>query len=250
MLIVCKTVLYNKYASFALYQLSLRCDMGSDMLHRELLCRKSCEDGRRIGSSLHRLSIKRIEFSYHNQFDFNLHIFFACIFAVLLFIYLLYKIGICGCISKGMCKMLWSCIVSCFSSCEYLSMLAWFKLKNLKQSREERKRYLEDYYDTSSDDDLEERISYSRVPRSTELRRTLSKRSRDRRRIYLDRSLRPRSHRIRVGISRRSIYMNENDQGLKHHHGHVSSALHNIKVTHTSRFVQKANVKRIHHRRY
>ncbi|OAY67948.1 hypothetical protein ACMD2_10512 [Ananas comosus] len=198
-------------------QLSLRCDMGSDMLHRELLCRKSCEDGRRI---------------------------------VLLFIYLLYKIGICGCISKGMCKMLWSCIVSCFSSCEYLSMLAWFKLKNLKQSREERKRYLEDYYDTSSDDDLEERISYSRVPRSTELRRTLSKRSRDRRRIYLDRSLRPRSHRIRVGISRRSIYMNENDQGLKHHHGHVSSALHNIKVTHTSRFVQKANVKRIHHRRY
>ncbi|OAY78570.1 uncharacterized protein LOC109717629 [Ananas comosus] len=172
------------------------------------------------------------------------------LYIVLLFIYLLYKIGICGCISKGMCKMLWSCIVSCFSSCEYVSMLAWFKLKNLKQSREERKRYLEDYYDTSSDDDLEERISYSRVPRSTELRRTLSKRSRDRRRIYLDRSLRPRSHRIRVGISRRSIYMNENDQGLKHHHGHVSSALHNIKVTHTSRFVQKANVKRIHHRRY
>lgn len=169
------------------------------------------------------------------------------LYIVLLFFYLLYKIGICHCLGKSICKMLWACFTSCFSACEYGCMFIWFKMKNLRRMKQENLRDMEEYDSSFSDDELEERLSYSRMPRTIEFRKSLSRRSRERRRIYLERSLRPRSHRIRVGISRGSIYVNERDRGK--HDRHVST-VHNIKVTRTSKFVQKANGNRIHHRRW
>lgn len=116
-------------------------------------------------------------------------------------------------------------------------MFVWFKLKNVKQMKEERlKRMEQDYGSTSSDDDLEESVLYARTLRS------LSQRSRERRRMHLERSLRPRSHRVRVGISKHSIYINEKDPRKRHGHG---SILQKIKVTHTSKFAQKGNGRRI-----
>ncbi|WOL03573.1 hypothetical protein Cni_G12293 [Canna indica] len=170
----------------------------------------------------------------------------ALLYVVLLFFYLLYKVGCCQCIGRGACKMLRECLASCCSSCEYGCMFLWFKLKNTKYSKEERLRRM-DQYDTSSsdddDDDLEDGLPYAhRRPRSIAFMRSLSQRSRERRRMHLERSLRPRSHRVHVGINRQSIYINDKDP-IKHHRR--GNMLHNIKVTHTSKFVQKANVKRI-----
>ncbi|CAL9145566.1 unnamed protein product [Musa hybrid cultivar] len=160
----------------------------------------------------------------------------ALLYVVLLFLYLLHKIGFCQCIGRGACKMLRACFMSCFSTCEYACMFVWFKLKNVKQMKEERlKRMEQDYGSTSSDDDLEESVLYARTLRS------LSQRSRERRRMHLERSLRPRSHRVRVGISKHSIYINE-DPRKRHGHG---SILQKIKVTHTSKFAQKGNGRRI-----
>jgi len=175
--------------------------------------------------------------------------FFSLLFAVLLFFYLLHKIGIFQCIGRSLCKMLWACFTSCFYSCEYGCMFLWFKLKNLKQVNREQVRDVEGYLSSSSEDDLEEdRISYRHVPRSSKFRRSLSHRTRERRRIQLERSLRPRSHRIRVGISQSSVYVNERE--ARKHDRHVSAVHHNVKVTRTSKFVQKGNVNKIHHRRW
>lgn len=162
---------------------------------------------------------------------------------MLLFFYLLHKIGICHCIGKGLCKMLWACFASCFSSCRYGCMFLWFKLKNVEHMNREHVRDYEDYLSSSSEDDLEERTPYGRISRSMKYRRSLSHRARERRRVHLERSLRPRSHRVRVGISQSSVYVNVRDP--RKHVVH-----HNIKMTRTSKFVQKGNVNRTRHRRW
>lgn len=141
--------------------------------------------------------------------------------------------------------MLWQCLVSCYSSCEYSCMFVWFKLKNAKEDR--RRRRMEAYELSSSRIGSDESISYATTPRSVRFVRSLSQRSRERRRIQLERSLRARSHRVRVGISQHSVRIHGEEEPRRlHRHGDV---LHDVKVTHTSRFVQKGNVKRIHRRR-
>lgn len=144
--------------------------------------------------------------------------------------------------------MTWACFTSCFSSCEYGCMFVWFKMKHLKQRRQEQVRDIEDYLSSSSEDDLEERISYRHIPASRSFSRSLSHRTRERRRMHLERSLRPRSHRIRVGISQSSVYVKERDH--RNHMMHVGAIHHNIRVTRTSKFVQKGNSKRIRSRRW
>ncbi|KAF8404070.1 hypothetical protein HHK36_008947 [Tetracentron sinense] len=171
---------------------------------------------------------------------------FVLFYIVLLFFYLLYNTGICGCVGRSLCKMLWACFASCFSACEYGCMFLWIKLKMLKQMKREHIRDIEEF-DSSEDEFTDESLS-SHMPRAIEFRRSLSHRSREFRRTHLRRSLRPRSHRIRVGISRDSVYVNGRSPINRGRH---VSAVHNIKVTQTSKFVQKgANMNsRIYHRR-
>lgn len=168
----------------------------------------------------------------------------ALLYVVLLFVYLLYKIGCWQCVCKGACRMLWQCLVSCYWSCERGCMFVWFKLKNAKEDR--RRRRMEAYELSSSGFGSDESISHVRSPRSVRFARSLSQRSRERRRIQLERSLRARSHRVRVGISQHSVRINGEEPRRLHRHGDV---LHDVKVTHTSRFVQKGNAKRFHKRR-
>jgi hypothetical protein len=125
-------------------------------------------------------------------------------------------------------------------------MYLWYKMKRVRRIREEQRQIeMEDYLYSSStsEDDIEE-ARYQYVG----FGRTFSQKLRDdKRRLYMQRSLKPRSHRIRVGISKHSIFMDEREPRLRHRHG---SSVHNIRVTHTSRFVQKAHGRRIHHRRW
>ena len=75
---------------------------------------------------------------------------------------------------------------------------------------------------------------------------SLSGRWRDYREVHLRKSLRPRSHRIKVGISRDALYKRNLTK-----HGHHVNTVHDIRVTHTSKFAQKgANYRgRVHQSR-
>lgn len=165
---------------------------------------------------------------------------FLC--AVLMFFYLLYKAGICDCIGRSLCKMVWAFCSSCFYAWEYGCMFLWIKLKNLKRMRRDHVRDILEEYDVSDNELTDESLSYRHAPRAIELRRSFSCRSRERRRIHIRRSLRPRSHRIKVGISRDPVYSNR-DMGK-----HVKT-VHDIKVTQTSKFVQKGRANRVCRRR-
>lgn len=161
---------------------------------------------------------------------------------VLLFFYLLYKLGICWCIGHSLCKILWACLVSWFSIWEYCCTFFWVKLIKLKRRNQVHRRNIEHEFDTSEADayydyDVESH-SFDDSPRD----RSLSSRSReiDYRGTHLRKSLRPRSHNVRLGISRDSM----------HRHGHShrrntikqhthNGTIHGIKVAHSSKFVKK-----------
>ncbi|XP_077212892.1 uncharacterized protein LOC143848004 [Tasmannia lanceolata] len=163
-------------------------------------------------------------------------------YIVLLFFYLLYKTGICQCVGRSLCKMLWALFASSFYACEYGCMFLWIKARSIKRMNQNHLIDIEDYDSSEELDDG--RMSYlEHVPRPIEIRRSLSRRSREHRKIQMLRSLKPRSHRINVGISRDSVYMNDRTPGK-----HVKT-VHNIKVTRTSKFVQKGNANRVYRRR-
>ncbi|XP_059629973.1 uncharacterized protein LOC132272925 [Cornus florida] len=91
-------------------------------------------------------------------------------------------------------------------------------------------------FDTSTgEQELEEGSfsSHHHLPRHMKDRRSL----RDYRGDHLRRSLRPRSHRIRVGISGDSVYVNKRNPIR---HGHHGSTVHDIRVTKTSIFAHKS----------
>ncbi|PIA47480.1 hypothetical protein AQUCO_01400256v1 [Aquilegia coerulea] len=171
----------------------------------------------------------------------------ALLYIVLLFFYLLHKTGVCYCIGRSLCKMIWACFAACFYACEYGCTFLCYNMRKLKRVNGRRHRR-EFYHQDDYINDDEESISYSPL-RSIELTRSLSRRSRKIRKSHLETSLRPRSHRIRVGISRNAAFVNHTTNPVKHHKH--NSTLHNIRVTKTSKFVKKgANIpNRSHHRR-
>lgn len=147
--------------------------------------------------------------------------------AVLLFFYLLYKIGICHCLGKSLCKMSWACTTSCFLCCENVFMFLWLKMKRLKRRRERRISYGSDDNDdeddytssSSSERDLEGRMSYyEHDMKSMKLKMLHSGRARERRRAHLERSLRPRHHSIRVGINVNKTNGRRCNRRDVHHH--------------------------------
>ncbi|KAK1288608.1 hypothetical protein QJS10_CPB19g00149 [Acorus calamus] len=166
-------------------------------------------------------------------------------YIVLLFIYLLHKIGICGCIGRSICKISCACFTSsCFSACEYWYLFLWVKFKRM--NRDHRWSNIEDYYLSSNEDDLtNERLSYLEAPKVVRFRRSLSVRSKERRRLELRRSLRPRSHQINVGISRNSVFFD--DELPRKRPRHVRT-VRDVKVTQTSRFLRKGS--RVYRRRW
>ncbi|KAK4859932.1 hypothetical protein QYF36_014378 [Acer negundo] len=150
-------------------------------------------------------------------------------YIVLLFFYLLYKLGICGCIGHTLCRISWACLVSWLSFWEYCCTFLWVKLIKLK--RRNRRRNIEEEFDSGEEEYYDESFSCD-----TSRGRSLSRREIDYRRIHLRKSLRPRSHHVRVGIYTDSIHGHRRKPS-KHHN--PSSTVHDIRVTHTSKFVKK-----------
>ena len=175
--------------------------------------------------------------------------------AVLLFFYLLHKLGICECICHSLCKMVWACIASCFHAWEYCCIFLCVKLRKLKRVNREHRRDIEEEFDTSEDEydmgeeDYDDESFSNHVHRHMEMSRSVSHKWKDYRGAHLRKSLRPRSHRIRVEVSRDSIH-----SGRRNHikHRKHASTVHDIRVTRTSKFVHKGRNHRgevVNHRR-
>ncbi|XVF36955.1 hypothetical protein REPUB_Repub19eG0103300 [Reevesia pubescens] len=170
----------------------------------------------------------------------------AMSYVVLLFFYLLYKVGICQCIGHSLCRMVWGCISCWFSFWEFYCTFLCYKLRRVKRINRRRKRVREYQFDTSEEYDNDESFSYH-ISRPIEASSTsLSGRWRDYRGVHLRKSLRPRSHRVKVGISRDALYKRNHSK-----HGHHGHTVHDLRVTHTSKFAQKgANYRgRVHRSR-
>ena len=162
--------------------------------------------------------------------------------AVLLFFYLLQKLGICECICQSLFRIVWACVASWFHAFEYCCISLCVKLRKLKRVRRKHRRDIEeefdagdDEYDTSEEEYDDESFS-NHVPRHMEKSRSVSHKWKDYRGAHLRKSLRPRNHRIRVDISRDSIH-----SGRRNHikHRNHRSTVHDIRVTRASKFAHK-----------
>ncbi|XP_020228532.1 uncharacterized protein LOC109809597 [Cajanus cajan] len=167
---------------------------------------------------------------------------FMLLYIVLLFLYLVHKLGICGCLCRSSCKMIWACFSSCFHVWEYSCTFLCVKLHQLRRRRRRFKRGMnQKFYLKSGEDYTDESLSYHYFPTSIRPSRSISRR-RDYKGSHLKRSLQPRQHLARVEISRDLRYKNKRN--------HISgdsnstSTVHDIKVIRTSKFARKGINKR------
>ncbi|KAL3641245.1 hypothetical protein CASFOL_016213 [Castilleja foliolosa] len=165
------------------------------------------------------------------------------VYFVLLFLYLVYSLGICQCICHTLCRIVWACFATCFSGLDFCCSYLCHKLRTVKRTRRRRrrKRDIEAPISTStSEDEYElEDMSINGQPRKHE-----HKRSRFNRRNYKDehlrRSLRPTNHRARVEFSGRPVHLHRN-KTLKNI-GDRDNPIHDhFRVTRSSNFSQKGS---------
>lgn len=73
--------------------------------------------------------------------------------SVLLFCYLLFKVGICQCIARSLCKICWAACETYWDALQDITCFLWHKLKNTKRrNRHHHIRDAELGYSTSSDE--------------------------------------------------------------------------------------------------
>lgn len=170
-------------------------------------------------------------------------------YIVLLFFYLSYQLGIFHCICGTLCRMVWACVAACFSVCVHGCYFLGYELHKVKRKRRRRRRRdIEELTSTTSEEEEEDdaaSVSYHNIPR----RSSVSRRWRDYKGDQLRRSLRPRSHRVRVRISGGDLFhVRRRRNRIKR--GDHGSTIHDIRVTQTSKFAQKGtNYKGSRHRR-
>ncbi|XP_008812677.1 uncharacterized protein LOC103723523 [Phoenix dactylifera] len=74
-------------------------------------------------------------------------------YIILLFIYLLFQVGIIQCIGRSLCKMTWAACETYWTALGEVSCFLWHKLKNTKRVYRRRFEGMEEGYSSSSDDD-------------------------------------------------------------------------------------------------
>ncbi|BAT78643.1 hypothetical protein VIGAN_02135100 [Vigna angularis var. angularis] len=170
---------------------------------------------------------------------------FMLSYIVLLFLYLVHKLGICGCLCRSSCKMIWTCFSSCLHVWEYSCTFLCIKLHNIRKTRRIRRRVRMDmnknfYIKTGEEDYSDESMASAKMSR-------FISRGRDYKTFHLRKSLQPRRHHARVEIRRDLRYKS------KRNHSHTSNAIrhdnhigtvNDIKVSHTSKFARKGITRR------
>ncbi|XAR62824.1 hypothetical protein NMG60_11017707 [Bertholletia excelsa] len=154
-------------------------------------------------------------------------------YLVLAFFYLLYKLGICHCICWTFCNTIWACFALWFSAVECCCNFLCYKLPRIKRRNRRHKRDIEEC-NSSSNDEEDGSFSHHRVPkRMQDSRRSMSRRWRDYKGDHLRRSLRARSHRVKVGIRKDSI------TSTKYGRQGSRRKLHDVRVIQSSKFARK-----------
>ena len=123
-----------------------------------------------------------------------------CFLAVLLFLYVLHKLGIFRCLCHSACKLIWACFSSCFHIWVYSCTFLCVKLHNVKRRRRRKFRM-----EMNEEEYIDESLSYH-FPASAELSRSFSRRRRDYKGHHLRKSLKPKKGRAQVEISRDFSY--------------------------------------------
>ncbi|KAJ0960109.1 hypothetical protein J5N97_000112 [Dioscorea zingiberensis] len=74
-------------------------------------------------------------------------------YITLLFVYLLFKVGIIQCIGRNLCKISWAACTTYWTALEEMSCFLWHKIKNTKRTYRRRKfKDLEEGYSSSYED--------------------------------------------------------------------------------------------------
>lgn len=221
--------------------------------------------GNLFGSPLEFLSGKSCNEVCQSSWDFICYIENFCVanllkmglvsilvYLVLLFFYLVYKLGICKCVCWTSCKMVCSCFGCCIHGCEYCCTFFWYNLHRVKRkNRRRRRRIRENLGDTTADEDdvseEEERVSHH-VPELELVKMSSISLSRRRKHYggsHLRRSLRPKHHHTHIDVSRNfscqhTHYRRENGNDL------IINGVHDIKVATTSKHKRRRRSTRIY----
>ncbi|KAL8053640.1 hypothetical protein ABFX02_05G086100 [Erythranthe guttata] len=167
------------------------------------------------------------------------------LYFVLLFVYLIFQLGICQCIFRSLCRITWACFAMCFSAFEFSCTYLCFKLRSVKRKRSRRKRDIEEFSTSEDEYELGE-TSRLRQP-STNLehrRRSRFDKRKNCKNERLRRSLKPTTtHRASVGSARNSVYINRR-KILKNIGDCTSPLHHHIRVSRSSKFLNKGSRRR------
>ncbi|KAG6608041.1 Protein HAPLESS 2, partial [Cucurbita argyrosperma subsp. sororia] len=132
---------------------------------------------------------------------------------VLLLLYLFHKIGIFGCIGRGLCRMIWTCLASYCHAWEYCCTFMCIKLASVKRTRRRRHRRRDLEEELESEEEAKHRYGSSSDSsndsekiESRRSKRVSRKRRRSHRGSQTSKTLRPRSHGIRVRSGRVLVY--------------------------------------------
>ncbi|CAI9754075.1 unnamed protein product [Fraxinus pennsylvanica] len=92
---------------------------------------------------------------------FQLLMVMGLCYLTLIFLYLLFKVGICQCIGRSLIKICWGSCQAYWFALEDMTCFLWYKLKNVERVNHRRRRRFQDvevgYTISSSDEEDEER---------------------------------------------------------------------------------------------
>lgn len=157
-------------------------------------------------------------------------------YLVLLFVYLIFNLGICQCICRSLCRITWACFATCFSAFHFSCSYLCFKLRTVKRTRRRRKRDIEELATPSGSED-EYELEETRHPSGNRMR----SRRRNHKNEHLRRSLRPTSHRARLELSGNSVRVHRKKIMKSIGDGDTSPLHHHIRVSRSSKFLQRGS---------
>ncbi|KAL0546079.1 hypothetical protein IC582_015984 [Cucumis melo] len=168
---------------------------------------------------------------------------FILSYFVLLLLYLLHKIGIFGCIGRGLCRMIWTCLASYFYAWEYCCSFMCIKLASVKRTRRRhvRRRDLEEEFESEEGKCQHESTSDSSNVLEHVESRSSRWSSRRWRRNHKDsqkrKSLRPKGHGVRVRSGRVLVYGKHRRKSVEV--GNHSNEIDSFGMYGSSKFVHK-----------
>ncbi|KAL3638843.1 hypothetical protein CASFOL_016750 [Castilleja foliolosa] len=163
---------------------------------------------------------------------------------MLLFLYLLFNLGIFQCICHTLCRMTWACFATCFSGLDFCCSYLCYKLRSVKRTRKRRrtKRDIEAFPMPITTSSSEDEYELEDMSINGQHRRSRFNRRRNYKDLHLRRSLRPTNHRAHVEFSVRPIHAHR-DKALKNIVDRDGSIHDHIRVTRS--FSKKGSRKRL-----